>query len=190
MSSPEHASGSTAAVLCDLEQRITFPLSLRYNAWKRVFNKMVTKCLSIHLRFVISLNTRNETEDVKIRRWSSRVLEERQWLRVIGWASPRNHMNDSWMKCNLSTAFGKAKKFLTENLFFPFCIPFLNFHTYHHQHDHAKNSNKSESSCLPFGPASKKMLEKTYSHYKYSFKNFVTLYPSAIRVYIFQFNLV
>lgn len=83
-------------------------------------------------------------------------------------------MNDSWMQCNLSMAFGKAKKFLTENLFFSYCIPFLNFHTYHHQHDHAKNSNKSESSCLPFCPASKKMMEKTYSHYKYSFKNFVT----------------
>ena len=78
MSSTDYVSGSIGAVLCDLEQRITFPLSLRYYAWKRVFNKMVTKCLSIHLKLVISLNTRNETEDVKIRRWSSRVLEGRQ----------------------------------------------------------------------------------------------------------------
>lgn len=74
MSSPEHVSGSIGAVLCDLEQRITFPLSLRYHAWKRVFNKMVTKCLSIHFRLLISLNIKEGREVVQIRKWPSRVL--------------------------------------------------------------------------------------------------------------------
>lgn len=39
-------SGSIRAALYDLGQRIVLPLSLRYHIWKKVFNKMVTKCSS------------------------------------------------------------------------------------------------------------------------------------------------